>query len=46
MTLAPFASALVFTLALAAGSFDRGPVHVVTSDDPKRIDWSVTVPAS
>ncbi|MBV8602666.1 MAG: SRPBCC domain-containing protein [Candidatus Eremiobacteraeota bacterium] len=36
----------VFTLVVALASFDRGPVHVVTTDDPKRIDWSLTVPAS
>ena len=32
--------------AKTTATFERGPVHVVTSDDPKRIDWDVVVPAS
>ena len=33
-------------LAKTTGTFDRGPVHVTTSDEPKRIDWDVLIPAS
>jgi uncharacterized protein YndB with AHSA1/START domain len=32
--------------AKTTATFDRGAVHVVTSDDPKRIDWDVVVSAS
>src|SRR5271166_1881121 len=32
--------------AAVTRTFDQGSVHVVTSDDPKRIDWEIVVPAS
>jgi uncharacterized protein YndB with AHSA1/START domain len=32
--------------AKTTATFERGQVHVTTSDDPKRIDWDVVVPAS
>jgi uncharacterized protein YndB with AHSA1/START domain len=34
------------SLGAHAKDIDYGPVHVTTSDDPKRIDWDVVVPAS